>query len=100
MRRVCLWEKHSPGTKACDSDLPFCCDTLAFHQWLQWLFLPRMQRILTRGEPLPDASAILPYAEETLSLPDDDSSTLLFLLGSFDELINQKVPVAGESRLH
>jgi uncharacterized protein YqcC (DUF446 family) len=95
MRRARLWETDAPSPRRLASSQPFCFDTLQFHQWLQWQFLPRMTEILDGGHDLPDSSAILPYAEEFLPSRLEDPRRLLFLLRTFDELITRDWPKAG-----
>ena len=95
MRRSALWESDAPSARRLASSQPFCFDTLQFHQWLQWQFLPRMTEILDGGHALPDSSAILPYAEEFLPSQLEDPQRLLFLLRTFDELITRDWPSAG-----
>ena len=83
-----LWECERPSVRRLSSDEPFSYDTLMFHQWLQWQFLPRMQAILADGGELPRESAIHPYAEECLADQLENPEPLLFLLKAFDELIS------------
>jgi uncharacterized protein YqcC (DUF446 family) len=68
--------------------VPFCMDTLSFEQWLQWVFLPRMKRILEQRRPLPRKSGILSYAQEYLDKNDPATDTLLCQIRRFDELID------------
>ena len=75
MRRNDLWEEQAPSDRRMASTQPFCCDTLHFHQWLQWQFLPRMNDILDQEKALPENSAILPYAEEFLPGQLDQART-------------------------
>lgn len=95
MRRNDLWEDQAPSDRCMASSQPFCCDTLQFHQWLQWQFLPRMYDILDHERDLPENSAILPYAEEFLPGQVDKPERLLFLLHTFDELITLDWPSAN-----
>lgn len=87
MRRLDLWEDETPSPEALASHQPFCFDTLSFSQWLQWVFLPRMKRILERGGPLPAESGIFPLAEECLRGLEPDATYLLTLIDRFDDLI-------------
>jgi len=82
------WEPEQPTEKALASDQPFCLDTLAFEQWLQWIFLPRMKEIVEHAHPLPIKSGIYEYAEECLHNKDLQSSDLLTLIKRFDDLIS------------
>ncbi|MNJ80295.1 hypothetical protein D3C77_786240 [compost metagenome] len=67
---------------------PFCVDTLAFEEWLQWVFLPRMKEIIERGEGLPLACSIRPMAEMAWAVEGARVAVLLELLEEFDRLIN------------
>ena len=87
MRRLGLWARESPRPEALASTLPFCYDTLAFEQWLQWVFIPRMKRILAQGLDLPQGSDIHPLVEEVFSQSRADTRALLDLIRAFDALI-------------
>ena len=92
LRRNDLWVDKAPGAAALGSPLPFCYDTLMFHQWLQWVFLPRARQIADGDIDAPESSAILPYAEESLLNAPGNFDQLTFLIRTFDELIEM---VAG-----
>ncbi len=59
-----LWQSAPPSPDAMASVQPFCCDTLAFEQWVQWVLLARLRALLEAGLPLPTNAAIAPMAEE------------------------------------
>lgn len=69
------WASVAPPLAALASTQPFCCDTLSFEGWLQFLFLPRCHALLDSGQPLPYFQ-LLPMAE--VSWPRDDQTALLF----------------------
>lgn len=81
------WEQQPPDSRDLSSGQPFCIDTLRFEQWLQWVFLPRMKRIIEQQKPLPAKSGIYVYAHEYLRKGDDFTGTLLTLIKRFDDLI-------------
>jgi uncharacterized protein YqcC (DUF446 family) len=81
------WQAAAPPPSAFASQLPFCCDTLRFTEWLQWLFIPRTRALLDAGRPLPSASGIAPMAEEALQGCDWDTTELIHLLQRFDRLV-------------
>ena len=87
LRQAGLWEDHAPSGEALSSTQPFCFDTLLFHQWLQWLFLPRMRCALRGDRHMPTTSAIFPYASDCLREHPGNGEPLLFLIRSLDELI-------------
>ena len=86
LRRMDLWEHVPPSQQMLSSTQPFCFDTLALSQWLQWLLIPRMRRILAGEGSLPTESAIHPLAEDCFEHLEDPS-TLLTLIERFDRLI-------------
>ena len=69
------WANVAPPPEALASSQPFCCDTLPFEGWLQFLFLPRCHALLDGGQPLPYFQ-LLPMAE--MSWPRDDQPAVLF----------------------
>ncbi|MBP6701610.1 MAG: YqcC family protein [Halioglobus sp.] len=64
LRQLGLWERQSPPPEALASDQPFSVDTLTLPQWLQFIFLPTLYRLLAQGEPLPGRCGIAPMAQE------------------------------------
>ncbi|QIM66782.1 anhydro-N-acetylmuramic acid kinase [Mannheimia granulomatis] len=66
MRLHHLWESTPPSIEAMANPQPFCVETLSPTQWLQWIFLPRMQALLDANAELPRNFAITPYLEEAL----------------------------------
>ena len=83
------WAATPPPAEALASVEPFCVDSLAFEEWLQWIFLPRMKVIIESGQPLPSVSGIRPMAEMVYSAKLGKASGLLVLLGEFDGLIGE-----------
>nr|WP_298440512.1 tRNA pseudouridine(65) synthase TruC [uncultured Ferrimonas sp.] len=59
-----LWQLSPPSDEALASTAPFCCDTLGFEQWLQFVLLPRLTALLDSEGTLPTKVAIAPMAEE------------------------------------
>lgn len=81
------WQAQAPSLDALSSEQPFCVDTLAFEQWLQWIFLPRMKQLLEVGAVLPSVSGIQPMAEQVYGGQLKKAGQLIKLLGEFDQLI-------------
>ena len=86
LRRARLWEDQMPSAEALASDQPFALDTLQFHQWLQFILLPRMHWMVEERMPLPDACGIAPMAEETYKEQVDRMKPLLSQLHRLDNL--------------
>ena len=80
-----LWEQQAPAPSAFDSSTPFFADTMAFSQWLQWVFIGRFRAILDADHPLPGQCDVSPMAEEALKGMDQDVSEIIDLLKRFDE---------------
>lgn len=70
-----LWQTTPPPTEKLASEQPFHLDTLDPHEWLQWIFIPRMTALLESDAALPNRIAISPYIEETMA--DLDKPELL-----------------------
>ncbi|MDW7547806.1 MULTISPECIES: YqcC family protein [Pseudoalteromonas] len=62
-----LWQDSPISAEALSSVEPFCCDTMAFEQWLQFVFLNKIRDMVAKGEALPTNMAIAPMAEMVLS---------------------------------
>ncbi|MDO4429954.1 MAG: YqcC family protein [Lonepinella koalarum] len=61
-----LWQSFPPSPEALQSTQPFGLDSLSATEWLQWVFIPRMQALIDSKQPLPTQIAISPYLEEAL----------------------------------
>ncbi|MDX3774497.1 YqcC family protein [Chromatiaceae bacterium AAb-1] len=64
LRQLRLWSATAPDAAAFNSTIPFCYDTMALEQWLQFILLPRFRAMLDAGVALPVKISILPVAEE------------------------------------
>ena len=64
LRQLGLWEQNPPSAAALASTQPFCLDTLSLSQWLQFVFLPTLYRMLEAEQALPGRCGIAPLAEE------------------------------------
>ncbi len=88
LRFLGMWAEVPPSDEALSSEQPFCIDSLAFEEWLQWIFLPRMKLILESGAELPAVSGIRSMAEEVYRERLAEVGCLLASLGEFDRLIS------------
>lgn len=86
LRRARLWQNEPPSEEALASDQPFAVDTLQFHQWLQFILLPRMHALVTAHLPLPQSCGIAPMAEETYRDQIEVMRPLLVQLQRLDRL--------------
>lgn len=89
LRQLGWWQNEAPSAEALASQAPFCIDTLAFEQWLQWVFLPRMKVLLEDARPLPTVSGIREMAEMAYREQPQKVRALLGLLGALDRLLTR-----------
>jgi uncharacterized protein YqcC (DUF446 family) len=87
LKTLDLWASEPPSQAALSSEQPFCYDTLGFIDWLQWVFLPRINDALAEPVELPERSGIFAYAEEVMRDHEPPPDQLLFLIRTFDELV-------------
>ncbi len=84
LRDLGVWESTAPSVDALNNTNPFCCDTLELHQWLQWVFLPKINALLEQGQSLPGQCDIASYAEVVYENISDDRSGLIHHIREFD----------------
>lgn len=85
LKRLQLWSNDVPSKEALQSQQPFCLDTLAFEQWLQFVMIPTFRFMIAESNPLPPRCAIAEMAEEVLK--DSDAGELVNRIRAIDELI-------------
>lgn len=88
LRQLGLWETERPRDDAFQSTEPFCLDTLAFTQWVQFVFLERMKLIVENNHPLPAVSGIAPMAEEHFRGRPESGLRLIRELEAVDQLLS------------
>ncbi|NOR51072.1 MAG: hypothetical protein GQ470_00490 [Gammaproteobacteria bacterium] len=89
MRAITLWESNPPSADSLNSLAPFCHDTLHFHQWMQWVFLPRMRQSIETEIDMPTTSDIFPIAEYSFQQLELNTQQLLQIIRQFDLLISK-----------
>ena len=60
------WQITAPSIADLSSTEPFSIDTLSATEWLQWIFIPKMNQLISHGQPTPKGFSIAPYIEEAL----------------------------------
>lgn len=88
MRVGGFWHDQAPTPAAMASRTPFCADTLAFTEWLQFLFIPQMHTLIEQNQPLPQQSAIAVMAEQKLD-QRAGRAELVTQLKAFDAMIQE-----------
>ena len=87
LRQLALWQLESPSAEALASTLPFCVDTLEFHQWLQFVLLVRLRQMLLLQMPLPRQIALYSMATEVYKQSRQTYEPLLACLAELDEAL-------------
>ncbi|CAM4372486.1 YqcC family protein [Shewanella livingstonensis] len=83
-----LWSDVPPPVSDMTSTAPFCCDVMAFEQWLQFIFIPKMTELVAQQQPLPTNMALAPMAEHVWqSVPY--GGVMIAQLQQFDILLSQ-----------
>lgn len=88
-----LWQEQKPAPEALASVEPFAVDQLSFAQWLQFIFLPRMNQLIETQSPLPLSCSIAPMAVESLKADGRDfadCAALVAHLAAIDQLLTER----------
>ncbi len=88
LRNISCWEKTSPPFEALQSQEPFCVDAMELHQWLQWVFIPRMFTLLNAKEDLPARCQIAPMAEEWAKTRAISAREVIVILEAIDFVLS------------
>lgn len=86
MQLLDLWAATAPTRQQLASAQPFCVDTMAFEQWLQWVFIPRLRALLEQDLSLPGSCHIKPMGEHSLLHLGRRQHDLLAILDRIDRL--------------
>ena len=88
LRQLSLWQSEAPSIEALASSEPFCIDTMNFSQWLQFVFLDRMARLIERRQTLPDSCSIAPMWEEYVKGLELNTGKIMTILKDIDRLLS------------
>ena len=86
MRNRGLSASAQPAPEALASTQPFCVDTLALEEWLQFVFIPRIRAIVETETAMPAKCEIKPVLEEAMANPGAELVRVVALL---DEAITR-----------
>lgn len=87
MRAAGMWQREPLPEAASRFREAFAADTMSFDQWLQFVFVPQVEKLIAAGGPFPRASAVAVRAAREL-----DGAGLVALEGAlraFDALFNE-----------
>jgi uncharacterized protein YqcC (DUF446 family) len=91
LQDLALWQQHRPSKEALASTQPFCIDTLTLPQWLQFVFLERMQTLVDNQLPLPGQCGIAPLAEEYFKSQKISGEPLIRTLENIDRILSRHI---------
>jgi uncharacterized protein YqcC (DUF446 family) len=88
LKNLNLWAdaEDRPSDEAFLSQTPFFMDTMEFHQWLQFVLIPKMIELVNSSAPLPKNVSIHPYAQEIYRGKWQEYKLLIQKLMEFDKL--------------
>lgn len=90
LRALALWQSQRPSAQALASQQPFAVDTLEFYQWLQFIFIPRLEQVAQGRAAMPQSCGVAPMAEEFFRARDEDAAALIQVLETIDDLITRR----------
>lgn len=85
LQNIRLWQTTPPPAAAFLSQEPFAIDTMQSHEWLQWIFIPRILALIDAKTNIP-TFALHPYFEEALKEHPENTVQLLHLIKQLDKL--------------
>ena len=83
-----LWQNEPISSDAMNSAQPFSFDTMSPEQWLQFILIPKLTRLITVGAPMPNQFEITPYFEQTLSEKTKKQTQLINIIKQLDDVLN------------
>ncbi|PMH41108.1 pseudouridine synthase [Vibrio sp. 10N.286.49.B3] len=61
LQQLGLWDNVPPSDAQLSSCEPFSIDTLEPEQWIQWVFIAKLNQMLLENQALPRGFSVLPY---------------------------------------
>ena len=88
IKRIGYWSAEPLPEAAYQFKAAFAMDTMAFVQWLQFIFITRVRDIIAKREAFPSQSMVGVQAMREFD-GDEKASKLVSLLCRFDELFSR-----------
>ena len=85
------WSDVAIDPAALNSQQPFCLDTMTFSQWLQFVMMPAMQRLIDTNQALPKlikGQGIEPMASESYSSSEVEQA-IIAKISELDDLLQE-----------
>lgn len=86
MKRIGMWQQAPLDPEKYEFHAAFGMDTMAYSQWLQFVFIPRVHEVIASNGPFPQQSSVGAQAIREFD-GYDEASDLVTLLCEFDALI-------------
>lgn len=86
MRRIGMWQEQPLRPEQYSFTRAFGGDTMAFDQWLQFIFIPRVREIVAARGAFPPYSEVAAQAAREFDTHPLDTARLQTLLYEFDRL--------------
>lgn len=90
LKSLNLWQIPQPSAAELSSSAPFCCDTLAFEQWLQFIFIPKIAMMINQHQPLPTKISLTPMAKEAFKYLSTSTKPLIDLIQKIDKTLTEQ----------
>ena len=87
LKSLKLWQAHKPSAVELASTAPFCCDTLTFEQWLQFIFIPKIIQMIKLELALPTKIALTPMAQESFKHLSVKAKPLFDIIQKIDQTL-------------
>lgn len=86
-----LWSQQPPAPTLLQSREPFAVDTLRFEQWLQWIFIPKLRKLLAmpRVDGLPNASDVHTMAVHQFNRYPQKTDDICVHIQAIDDGLNR-----------
>lgn len=88
LKRMGWWQDTPPEPERMQFRQPFGMDTLAFSQWLQFVFVPAARSMIAGERPLPPSSMLAPHAVREYDGQEEETWQLCNILRRVDAAVN------------
>jgi uncharacterized protein YqcC (DUF446 family) len=87
MKKINLWQAEPLKEEQYDFRAAFALDTMAYSQWLQFIFIPRVHKIINEKGEFPSSSQVGTQGMREFD-GINEAQRLVELLNDFDGLFN------------
>ena len=88
MKHIDLWQNKPLSPEKYKFQSAFAGDTMSFEQWIQFILIPNVRRIIKERGRFPQNSQVASYAGRNLEGYPYDVAKLQILLNMFDNIFN------------